>query len=463
MTALRTPAPQVVLHPSADLARFVADLKFSDIPAEVVSRCEDLFLDTMASILAGSSARAVRSMAKYAELMGPATGNAEDFVNRRMTSPMFAAMSNAAAAHVVEQDDVHNGSVFHPAAVVFPPALAVAQAIGASGEDFITAAVAGYEVGIRVGEFMGRSHYKIFHTTGTAGTIAAAVAVGKLLKLDANQMLNALGSAGTQAAGLWEFLRDAADSKQLHTAHAASAGMTAAYLAKDGFTGAHRILEGKQGMAAGMSTDADPAKLVDRLGSRWALAETSFKYHASCRHTHPAADALQAVIRDNKLKAEDIQSVVTHVHQGAIDVLGPVVNPQTVHQSKFSMGTVLALIALRNSADLANFDKALQDSMVTKFRDLVTMELDEEVDQAYPQRWIGKVTVTTRDGKVYKGRVDEPKGDPGNTLSRAEIEDKTLRLGTYQGAATEAEVKQMIHTVWNIRKKNPIGNIFIKA
>ena len=91
------------------------------------------------------------------------------------------------------------------------------------------------------------------------------------------------------------------------------------------------------------------------------------------------------------------------------------------------------------------------------------MELDEEVDQAYPQRWIGKVTVTTRDGKVYKGRVDEPKGDPGNTLSRAEIEDKTLRLGTYQGAATEAEVKQMIQTVWNIRKKNPIGNIFIKA
>ena len=463
MTALRSATPQVVLHPSADLARFVAELSFSDIPAEVVSRCEDLFLDTMGSILAGSTARPVRSMAKYGELMGPATGAAEDFVRRRMTSPMFAAMSNAAAAHVVEQDDVHNGSVFHPAAVVFPPALAVAQAIGASGEDFITAAVAGYEVGIRVGEFMGRSHYKIFHTTGTAGTIAAAMAVGKLLKLDAAQMLNALGSAGTQAAGLWEFLRDAADSKQLHTAHAASAGMTAAYLAKDGFTGAHRILEGKQGMAAGMSTDADPAKLVDRLGSRWALAETSFKYHASCRHTHPAADALQAVMRDNKLRAEDVQSVVTHVHQGAIDVLGPVVNPQTVHQSKFSMGTVLALIALRNSADLANFDKALQDNMVARFRDLVTMELDDEVDQAYPQRWIGKVTVTTRDGKVYKGRVDEPKGDPGNTLSRAEIEDKTLRLGTYQGAATEVEVKQMIQTVWGIRQQNPVGRITIKS
>jgi 2-methylcitrate dehydratase PrpD len=463
MTAVRSPSAPTVLHPSAELAKFASGLKFSDIPEAVASRCEDLLLDTMASILAGSTARAVKAIAKYAELMGPANGQSEDYVNRRLTSPVFAAMVNAAAAHVVEQDDVHNGSVFHPAAVVFPPAIAVAQAIGASGEELITAAVAGYEVGIRIGEFLGRSHYKIFHTTGTAGTVAAAVTVGRLLKLDPEQMLNAIGSGGTQAAGLWEFLRDAADSKQLHTAHAASSGLTAAYLAKDGFTGARRILEGLQGMGAGMSTDADPAKLVDRLGSRWALAETSFKYHASCRHTHPAADALQSVMREHGLKASDIASVITRVHQGAIDVLGPVTDPQTVHQSKFSMGTVLALIALKNSADLANFDRALKDQQVAAFRDLVTMELDEEVDTAYPQRWIGKVTVTTHDGRVLEGRVDEPKGDPGNTLSRAEIEDKSLRLGTYLGAATDQQVKQLIQTIWNIRKQDKLGALLAKA
>jgi 2-methylcitrate dehydratase PrpD len=413
----------------------------------------------MASILAGSSARAVKAMAKYTALMGPSEGKSEDFVNRRLTNPFFAAMVNAAAAHVVEQDDVHNGSVFHPAAVVFPPALAVAQAIGASGEEFITASVVGYEVGIRVGEFLGRSHYKIFHTTGTAGTVAAAVTVGRLLKLNPEQMLNAIGSAGTQASGLWEFLRDAADSKQLHTAHAASTGLSSAYLAKEGFTGARRILEGVQGMAAGMSTDADPAKLTDRLGVRWALPETSFKYHASCRHTHPAADALQHAMKAHGLKAGDITRVVTHVHQGAIDVLGPVVDPQTVHQSKFSMGTVLALIALRNSADLAGFDQALKDGQVASFRDKVTMELDEEVDAAYPQRWIGKVTVTTKDGRSLAGRVDEPKGDPGNTLSRPEIEDKALRLGTYEGNATEAQVKKLIQTVWAISKQPVMGRV----
>jgi len=459
MTATSPNQSPVVLHPSAELAKFASELKYSDIPESVRMRCEDLFLDTLASILAGSSARAVKSMAKYAELMGPADGKSEDFVNRRLTSPVFAAMVNAAAAHVVEQDDVHNGSVFHPAAVVFPPALAVAQSIGASGQDFITAAVAGYEVGIRVGEFLGRSHYKIFHTTGTAGTLAAAVAVGRLLKLDPEQMLNAIGSAGTQAAGLWEFLRDAADSKQIHTAHAASAGMSAAYLAQDGFTGARRILEGVQGMAAGMSTDADPARLTDRLGTRWALAETSFKFHASCRHTHPAADALQHAMQQHGLKATDIASVITHVHQGAIDVLGPVTDPQTVHQSKFSMGTVLALIALRNSADLAGFDQALKDGAVTSFRDKVTMELDEEVDAAYPQRWIGKVTVITTDGRKLTGRVDEPKGDPGNSLSRPEIEEKTMRLGTYQGAASESQVKQLTQTVWGLSKQVKLGRL----
>lgn len=442
---------------SAELAAFAANLRFEDIPAPVLRRAEDLLLDCLASILAGASARPVLAMDRYAAAMGPADGPSEILINRRRTSPVFAAMVNAAAAHVVEQDDVHNGSVFHPAAVVFPPALAVAQSLGSSGRDLLVAAVAGYEVGIRVGEFLGRSHYKIFHTTGTAGTLAAAVTTGRLLGLSPEAMLHALGSAGTQAAGLWEFLRDAADSKQLHTARAAANGIAAAYLAREGFTGARHILEGPQGMAAGMSRDADPTRLTDRLGTRWALGETSFKFHASCRHTHPAADALQQVLRDNHLAEDAIDRVVAHVHQGAIDVLGPVVDPRTVHQSKFSMGTVLGLIARKGRAGLSEFDAALDDPAVAAFRARVTMELDPEVDAAYPQRWIGKVTVHTRDGRTLHGRVDEPKGDPGNTLSRDEIEAKTLSLGRYADAATDAELRGLIGAIWNLEKAERIG------
>ncbi|HEY2929919.1 MmgE/PrpD family protein [Piscinibacter sp.] len=437
-------------HPSKALAEFAAGLRYEDIPAPVLRRAEDLFLDWLASVLAGKGARPVETIAAFARAMGSADGASEVLISRTRSSPLFAAMVNAGASHFAEQDDVHNGSVFHPAAVVFPPALAVAQAIGASGRELLAASVAGYEVGIRVGEFLGRSHYKIFHTTATAGTLAAAAAVGRLLGLDAAQMLHAFGSAGTQAAGLWEFLRDAADSKQLHTAKAAADGLMAAYLARDGFTGAQRILEGPQGLAAGMSRDADPAKLTDGLSQRWALAETSFKFHASCRHTHPAADALQQVLRTHGLKADDIERVTAHVHQGAIDVLGPVVDPQTVHQSKFSMGTVLGLIAVFDRAGLAEFDAHYRDPRVVAVRRKVHMQLDAEVDSAYPQCWIGKVDVLTTDGRTLHGRVDEPKGDPGNTLSRDEIEAKAQQLAAYGHGASEAEMRGLITRVWQL-------------
>ncbi|HRA78682.1 MAG TPA: MmgE/PrpD family protein [Burkholderiaceae bacterium] len=444
-------------HPSRTLAEFAATLEYEAIPAPVVRRAEDLFLDWFASALAGKGARPVETIARFVESMGPADGPSEVLIHRRGSSPLAAATANAASSHFAEQDDVHNGSVFHPAAVVFPPALAVAQALGRSGRELLLASVVGYEVGIRIGEFLGRSHYRIFHTTGTAGTLAAAAAVGSLLRLSPQQMLHAFGSAGTQGAGLWEFLRDAADSKQLHTAHAAGAGLAAAYLALDGFTGAQRILEGAQGMAAGMSTDADPARLTDRLGTRWALAETSFKFHASCRHTHPAADALQQLMRTHRLAADAVERVTAQVHQGAIDVLGPVTDPQTVHQAKFSMGTVLGLVAVEGRAGLTEFDADYRDPAVVAFRDKVRMVLDPEVDQAYPARWIGKVQVQTTDGRRLEARVDEPKGDPGNTLSRAELEDKALRLAGYRDGASEAEMRSVIARVWSLAEAPVVG------
>jgi 2-methylcitrate dehydratase PrpD len=445
------------MNPSAQLAAFAAALRFEDLPEAVARKTEDLLVDWLACAVAGKGARPVESIVRFTQAMGPAEGASEVIVTRKRTTPYLAAMANAAASHFAEQDDVHNGSVFHPATVVFPAAVAVAQALGASGRQLLAASVAGYEVGIRVGEFLGRSHYKVFHTTGTAGTLAAAAAVGNLLGLDAQQMRHAFGSAGTQSAGLWEFLRTAADSKQLHTAHAAAAGLMSAYLAKDGFTGAERIFEGAQGMAAGMSDDADAMNLTDRLGSRWATVETSFKYHASCRHTHPAADALAQVMREFRLQPDAVARVVTHVHQGAIDVLGPVADPVTVHQSKFSMGTVLALVARFGHAGLPEFDQHFRDAETLRFRAKVEMVLDPEVDTAYPRRWIGKVTVQTVDGRVLHGRVDEPRGDPGNTLSRDQLTTKALQLAAFSGGATEDGMRSAVERLWHVAHWPRVG------
>ncbi|XXF07092.1 MmgE/PrpD family protein [Pseudomonas sp. D2-3] len=442
------------------LATFLAELRYDDLPDHVLDRTEDLFLDWLGSALASEGARPIPLFEAYAQKMGPADGPARILVNGRGTSAYFAALVNGASSHLVEQDDLHNSSVLHPATVVFPAALAAAQDLGKSGRELLLASVAGYEAGIRIGEFLGRSHYRIFHTTATVGTLAAAVAVGKLLDFDRQQFVHLLGNAGTQAAGLWEFLRDAADSKQLHTAKAAADGLLAAYFTAQGLTGAQNILEGEQGMAAGMSSDADPSRLADRLGSRWALAETSFKFHASCRHTHPAADALLDLMWREGLRHDDIAKVITHVHQGAIDVLGRVLVPQTVHQAKFSMGTVLGLIAVHGKAQLTEFESlSLTDADVAAFRDKVSMRLDPEVDGAYPARWLGRVEVLTTDGRTLHGAIDEPKGDPGNSLSRMELEDKFRRLLAFAGKRSSDEAGELIARVWRLRQTDDLSHL----
>lgn len=325
----------------------------------------------------------------------------------------------------------------------------------------LLASIAGYEAGIRIAESLGRSHYRIFHTTATVGTVAAALAVGKLLEFDYEHMISALGTAGTQTSGLWEFMRSGAgDSKQLHCAHAAANGLLSAYMVRDGLQGAHDIIEGDAGLLAGLAKDdVDGTRLADRLGDRWAVLETSFKFHASCRHTHPASDALLNAISQHKIQdpMKEIKAVVAHVHKGAIDVLGPVdagPAPKTVHAAKFSMKSMLSLIALRGSASLLDFERfSLTDPNIIKFRDRVNMVLDPEVDTAYPKRWLGRVDVELADGKAVNGVCDEPKGDPGNTLSRLELEDKFRRLVAY-GNGTDREAEQLIQWCWSLREQN---------
>jgi 2-methylcitrate dehydratase PrpD len=427
------------------------------VPSPVVERTKDLFLDWIASAIAGKDAPAVRRIQEFAAAMGPATGQAEVFVDRRRTSPYFAALINGASSHVVEQDDVHNGSVLHPAAVVFPAVVAAAQAKARPARKCCwPRSPATKQASASASSWAARTI-----ACSTPPAPSARWPLPRQWPSCTDSMPKAstrLWAAGTQAAGLWEFLRDAADSKQLHTAKAAADGLQSAWLARAGFTGARQILEGAQGMAAGMSSDANPAALTDGLGTRWATAETSFKFFASCRHTHPAADALKALMLREGLQADQIAAVTAHV-QGAIDVLGPVVNPATIHQAKFSMGTVLGLVAVHAHAGLGEFEQhSLKDAQVSAFRDKVTMELDEEINAAYPRQWIGRVTVRTTDGRTLQARVDVPKGDPDNTLSRPELEAKAIQLGAFRHGATEAEMRAIIARVWQLDREANVND-----
>jgi 2-methylcitrate dehydratase PrpD len=182
---VQSQTPAITEESTRVLSEFLASICYEDLPEPVVARAEELFLDWLASALAGRGARPIAAIEHFSALMGPASGPSEVLTSRRRSSPFFAALVNGAASHFVEQDDLHNSSVLHPGTVVFPAVLAAAQHAGLSGKQFIAAAVAGYECGVRVGEFLGRSHYRIFHTTGTAGKLAAAAGVANALQLDA--------------------------------------------------------------------------------------------------------------------------------------------------------------------------------------------------------------------------------------------------------------------------------------
>ena len=449
------------MHQPAELSRLlcehVATIQFEHISTEAVRRTEDLFLDWLGSALAGAGASSVSAIRQFADVMGPASGESQVLDWMSSSSPYFAAMINAAASHVVEQDDLHNGSVFHPATVIFPPLLAVSQMHAVSGQQFITAAVAGYEAGVRIGEYLGRSHYKVFHTTGTVGTMASAMAVGRLLNFDAQMLRHTLGSAGTQAGGLWEFLRSAADSKQLHTAKAAADGLLSAYTAYFGLTGADQILEGKQGVNAGMLGDGNAERITQHLGTN-AVLETSFKFHASCRHTHPSADALLHIVTTHNIDPDNIETIEARVYQAAEDVLGPVVDPQSIHQAKFSMGFVLALIAIKRSAGVKDFTQsALSDPKLRLLHDKVSMIVDEANDNAYPAQWSARVIVNTKDGQKFEHYVMEPKGDPGNMLTRSELESKFLMLAQLHPAIDHNEATRLIDAVWSMETFADVG------
>ncbi|KAL2785455.1 hypothetical protein BJX66DRAFT_347473 [Aspergillus keveii] len=450
---------------TARLATWSSNLTYSTLPDPAIQRTKDLFLDWLGCTIAGRSHPAVTAIVKFVKAMGPTSGKSElvDGQLEFTTSAAFAALVNGAASHVVEQDDLHNGSITHPATVIFPAALAVAQDVGADGKDFITACVVGYEVGCRVGAYFGKSHYENFHSTATAGTLGVAAAAAHLLKLNPEETLSAIGTAGTQAAGLWQFLLDASHSKQVHTGKACSDGIFAAYTARDGLLGTKDILEGPRGMGNALVPGKTKPEAIDGdLGADFEVLRSSFKWHASCRHTHPSVDALLALMGKHAVAFGDIESVLVPTYQAALNVLGMSGTCETVHQSKFSMGFVLAVAAKKGQAMITDFtEEDLKDSQLREFQGRVRMVLDEEIEAAFPARWMGRVIVKTKDGRELEERVGFAKGDPEVTLTRDELETKMRSLARYGGITDGNKVEALIQRAWNLENETDLhGFVF---
>src|SRR5688572_11044469 len=251
------------------LAYALSTTRYQDLPAHVIADTQRAVLDWLGAALAGS----LEPPAVKARAITTSLGRADDatvFPTAR-SSAAGAAFANGVASHILELDDIHKTSTIHAGAPVIPAALAVAEREHATGEALLLAVALGYDAALRIGEAVNPSHYRFWHPTGTVATFGAAAAAASILRLDATQMMDALGSAGTQAAGLWEFNADGAMSKHLHPGKAAMNGIIAADLARAGFTGASRILEGDRGFFRAMSEGFNATRITDGLGERWKI------------------------------------------------------------------------------------------------------------------------------------------------------------------------------------------------
>src|ERR1700686_4555392 len=410
-------------------------LNSKDLGSEVVERTKYLLLDYLGVAIAGSlteSSQPIYRMLARSASPGPCTiiGTASHAL------PEYAALANGAAAHSLELDDTHQAGSIHPGVVMFSTAIALSEIHPEiDSAQFVTAVVAGYEVATRLGmALQPKSHYELgFHPTSTCGVFGAAVTAAKLLRLSEEQMLSAVGIAGSMAAGSLEFLADGTWTKRLHPGLAAQNGILAAKLAAEGFRGLASILEGRDGFLPAYSREAKLHLVNQDLGKTFELLHTSTKPHACCRYMQAPIDGLTELAMTHDLHSGDISRVeIAVLEAGWPLVCEPRQRkylPSTIVDAQFSMPFGAALALSYRQASLDQFtEENLKSAQLRRLMSKVVMVKDKRIEKNFPAEWATRVKVQLTNGKEFEKVVRFPKGDPENPLSWQELAIKFQSL-----------------------------------
>jgi 2-methylcitrate dehydratase PrpD len=357
-------------------------------------------------------------------------------------------------SHILEMDDLHRDSVTHPGCVVIPAAWAIAEELDLGGCDFLDAVVTGYEACCRVGMSVGKEHYRVWHNTSTCGPFGSAMAAADLLDLTEDETVWALGNAGTQSSGLWQFLETGAMSKHLHTARGAESGVLAARLAAQGFTGPEEILEGAKGFYAGLCADPDPSAVTADAGRPWELTRTSIKPWPCCRHTHPAIDA--AIALHGELGGAAFERVDVGAYRAALDVCDRPL-PEDPYSAKFSLQHCVAAALTDGEVVQSSFDAAARQRLAAE-RARVSVALSAAIDAAYPKSWGASVVVTTADGRRLEATRRDAKGDPENPVTAAELAVKGRAL-IAGGGISDVQAAEMVEAILDLASDRPVRGL----
>ncbi len=428
------------------LAEFAAGLDYAAIPAEVVGNVRLRILDTVGVCLASvgmSYAAAIADVVR--EQGGPP--EATLFGRRERAPAAWAVLHNGALAHGNDYDDTHSVAIVHPSGVVVPTMLALAERAGASGAEAIAAAVAGYEVGLRIGMAVpGGFHARGFHATGVCGAFAAAVVAGRLLRLDAGRIAHAIGIVLSQASGSMEFLSDGAWTKRLHPGWAAHAGVVAALLAARGYTGPATALEGRFGLLNAYAAPARPDldRLASGLGSEWETLNVGFKPYPCGHISHPYMDCALALRKRHGLAPEDVEAIELRVPGPAVPILcEPLADkqrPVNSYAARFSLPYSVAVVLVLGRAGIDDFsEERIRDPRILALAARTTYVVDDSLP--FPRHFPGWVRLRLRDGRLVEERIDAARGSREHPMTDADLREK---FEANAGRALPAAARQAV-------------------
>jgi 2-methylcitrate dehydratase PrpD len=420
-------------------ADLIVKTKYERLSTATVKATELALYDWIGCAMVSGRTEKAAKMARVAAEEG-AQGKSLIFATGLRTSPHWAAFANG-ASHAIELDDVHMASIIHGGIVICPAALAVAEHVGASGKQLIEALVVGFDVAYRIGEAIAKTHYPIFHSTGTVATFGAAAAAAKLMGLSAEQTAWALGNAASQAAGLWEYLKMGDDTKLLHSGKAAMNGVLAASLARHGFTGSDTGVEGERGFIATMAGSVNWDVMVDGLGEKYKVDENGYKLHACCRHGHVSIDNALRLIKEYDLKPEQVKHIAIQLNTNSCDTIGDS-NPPSAYKAKFSLAFFMASAFIYRKVGMEAFtEERLALPAVQEFMRKVSYTENPEYTKNYPTLWSASIRVELTDGRVVETRGDLPYGDPKTEMPLELFNEKCLDLmGSVVGKQRASEL-----------------------
>ena len=429
------------------LAGFAARLEFGVLDGDLVLRFKKYLLDAIGCGLHGASQPWARIVNQYIQEQGGKEESTLWLQNFRGPSANVA-LGLGVMIHGFDFDDYHNAKI-HPGAPVIPAAMAVGEAIGASGRDILTALVAGYETMIRVSLATGpnASRLKGWHLTGTTGTFGAAAAAGNLLGLNGEQMASALGMAGTQSAGLWAFLADGAMSKRFHPGRAGQSGVMAAMLARKGFQGPTQILETEDGgFCKATSDQVDLSLITIELGTRFLCRDVNIKPYACCASSHSAIDAVFELRKGQRFAPSDVERIRVKTAESVKLQCGFEYRAMGVVQAQMSLQYIVAVSLVDGAALLEQFsDTRISEPQVMALAGRVEVVTDPEMDKLYPGRYANKVEIFLKGGQRFEARIDFARGSAESPMDFSEVAGKFRSLAG--PVFTEDRVDQLIETV----------------